>query len=137
MVEPINEAAHVLSEMNHGNLRIQVKGEYKGDHSRIKNALNQTIVSQRRYIDEISSVLRAMSEGNMDVSVQNEYKGDFTEIKASLNTIIESMNTMLTDFKDAAIQVATGSDHVSDSAQMLSEGASQQSSTLESIRGFC
>lgn len=134
MVEPINEAAHVLSEMNHGNLRIQVKGEYKGDHSRIKNALNQTIVSQRRYIDEISSVLRAMSEGNMDVSVQNEYKGDFTEIKASLNTIIESMNTMLTDFKDAAIQVATGSDHVSDSAQMLSEGASQQSSTLESIR---
>jgi len=134
IVEPIEEAATVLEAMSKGDLRKRVTGDYKGDHSTIKDALNETIDAQLIYIDEISSVLDAMAKGIMTHEIDTEYKGDFSSIKKSLNLIIESLNEVLTDIRNASAQVATGSEHVSDSAQQLSHGATQQSNTLEQIK---
>ena len=57
ITEPIKEASDVLKEMSIGNLDVEVKGNYKGDHAEIKNALNNTIKSLKRYIYEITTVL--------------------------------------------------------------------------------
>ncbi len=133
IIEPVQEAALVLEEMAKGNLQVSVKGDYKGDHAKIKNSLNDTITTLYSYVNEISSVLVDMANGNLDVGITAEYRGDFIEIKNSLNNIIQAFNNVLHDINNAAAQVAAGARQVSDSAQILSQGSTEQASSIEQL----
>ncbi|WP_411679277.1 methyl-accepting chemotaxis protein [Clostridium thailandense] len=133
VIEPIEEATMVLKEMANGNLHIVVKGDYKGDHAVIKNALNSTISNIFSYIQEISKVLRDMSKGNLNLQVSSDYKGDFIEIKKSLNLIINSFNKVLGEIYNIADQVAESSKQISDSSQGLARGSTEQASAIEEI----
>lgn len=133
VIKPIDEASAVLQEMARGNLRVEVSGDYKGDHAIIKNALNTTIHSLKSYVDDISNILTEMANGNLNVEISREYLGDFVEIKNSLNMIVLSFNDILSEFNNASEQVASGARNVSDSSQALSQGASEQAATVEEI----
>ncbi|MCX7748311.1 MAG: methyl-accepting chemotaxis protein [Clostridia bacterium] len=133
IIEPVKEASSVLKEMAKGNLKVSVTGNYMGDHAEIKDALNSTINTLNAYIFEISSVLSSMSEGNLDIQITGEYMGNFIEIKNSLNQIINSLNDVLSDISTAADQVAGGSRQVSDSSQALSQGSTEQASSIEEL----
>jgi methyl-accepting chemotaxis protein len=133
IVEPIQEASSVLDEISKGNLKVYVKGNYQGDHAKIKDSLNDTVKSLSTYITEISTVLTEMANGNLVVGINSDYRGDFEEIKTSLNNIVKSFNDVLNDIKIAASQVASGSRQVSDSAQYLSEGSTEQASSIEEL----
>ncbi len=133
IVEPVQEAQAVLEEMAKGNLQISVKGNYQGDHAKIKDALNDTTRTLFSYVNEISKVLTEMANGNLNVEIANDYRGDFAEIKNSLNNIIKSLNEVLSDMNNASAQVASGSRQVSDSAQALSQGSTEQASSIEQL----
>ncbi|NNU77739.1 methyl-accepting chemotaxis protein [Clostridium estertheticum] len=133
VIEPVKEAAAVLTEMSNGNLKVYVKGDYKGDHADIKNALNDTIDSLSSYVTEISEVLDQMSNSNLELSINNEYKGDFAQIKDALNLIIQSFNDIFTEINNAADQVSAGSNQVSDGSQALSQGTTEQASSIEEL----
>ncbi len=133
VVAPIREASAVLQEIAQGNLQLKMEGNYKGDHAEIKKALNETIANLRNYVEEISQVLSAMGEGDFDQSITAEYKGDFVEIKNSLNSISISLSQTLDEIYQAAEQVALGARQVSDASQNLSQGSTEQASTVEEL----
>ncbi len=133
IIEPVMEAAAVLDEMAKGNLQTSVKGNYQGDHAKIKNALNDTIETLSTYVREISVTLNEMAKGNLRLAITREYRGDFASIKSSLNEIIRSLNNVLNDIHNTATQVALGSRQVSDSAQALSQGSTEQASSVEQL----
>lgn len=133
IIDPVQEAAAVLDEMSKGNLQVSVKGNYKGDHAKIKNALNDSIETLSSYVSEISSVLNEVSSNNLDVWISREYRGDFEEIKLSINKIIQVQNAIMSELKNAADQVASGSRQVSDSSISLSQGATEQASSIEQL----
>jgi len=74
-----------------------------------------------------------MAKGNLDVSLSEKYLGDFAHIHEALDTIIVSLNGMIREISVAAGQVAAGSRQVSDSSQVLSQGAAEQASTIEEL----
>lgn len=131
--EPILEIQEVLEGLAAGNLDVSVKGDYKGDYAELKNSLNNTIDTLHLYIEEISRVLTEMSRGNLDVSLSENYRGDFIHIHEALNTIIKSLNKIMHEITSAAGQVAAGSRQVSDSSQVLSQGATEQASSIEEL----
>ncbi|MDD2483743.1 MAG: methyl-accepting chemotaxis protein [Eubacteriales bacterium] len=133
VTEPIKEASAVLQEVAKGNLQVTMSGDYHGDHAEIKNALNETIRNMRSYIDEISEVLSDIGNGNLNQSITGDYKGDFITIKDSLNNIIISLSQILGDIDIAAEQVTSGSRQVSDASQALSQGSTEQASTIEEL----
>ena len=133
VVAPIQEAAAVLQEVARGNLHTKMAGAYLGDHAEIKNALNETIDNLQSYVGEISQVLSDMGQGNFDQNITAEYKGDFVEIKDSLNNISISLSQTLGEINQAAEQVASGARQVSDASQSLSQGSTEQASTVEEL----
>ena len=133
VIKPVNEAANVLKEMSHGNLKMRVNGDYNGDHAQIKIALNETLDSLSSYVREISSVLTEMANSNLAVEISGEYKGDFQPIKHALNLIIKSFNKVLTDLNGTADSVAINSRQVSNESQALSQGATEQASSIEEL----
>jgi|GEM_PF-279309 len=133
VIQPVKEATDVLTKMSEGNLDVKVKGDYKGHHAFIKDALNSTIDALSGYVYEITRVLKEMSEGNFNVYTTDNYKGEFVKIKDSLNNIINTFNEVLGEINVAAQQVANGSRQISDSAQVLSQGSTEQASTVEEL----
>ncbi len=130
---PVKEASDVLHEMFQGNLQLRVKGDYHGDHAEIKNALNNTLDLLTSYITEVSNVLTEMSHSNLQVAITAEYKGDFYKMKEALNLIIHSFNDILQDIGGSANQVAQVSAMVSEGSQSLSQGSTEQASSLEQL----
>lgn len=133
VIEPVKEASSVLQEVAVGNLSVSVTGNYKGDHAVIKTALNDTIYSIQGYIQEISEVLNKMSQGDLRVDIKSEFKGDFISLKESLNHIIYRFNEVLGEINIASDQVASGSRQVAQSSQALSQGSTEQASSVEEI----
>lgn len=133
VIQPVKETLSVLEELSKGNLKVKVTGDYKGDHANLKNTLNDTINNLEGYINDISSTLKQIAEGNLDISIETEYKGDFVTIRNSLGNIIDSLNSVLGDINSSADLVAAGSRQVSDGSQALSQGATEQASSIEQL----
>ncbi len=68
MGEPIKEALGVLEEMSEGNLQFYVKGNYKGDYAKIKQALNSALESFNEILNNINSAADQVASGSMQVS---------------------------------------------------------------------
>jgi methyl-accepting chemotaxis protein len=133
VIGPLNEAAAVMGEMAKGNLHVQMEGDYKGDFAIIKDALNGTIRSMNQYISEISDVLGKMAAGDLTHEIVSGFKGDFVALKNSINQIVDALNEVLYEINIAADQVAEGTVQVSAGNQAVSQGASEQASSIEEL----
>ncbi|MDF3002695.1 MAG: methyl-accepting chemotaxis sensory transducer [Bacillota bacterium] len=127
------EVSEVLKEMSEGNLKVSVKGSYKGDHAAIKNAINITIDRQRTYLNEISEVLSEISRGNLDIAITLDHKGNFAELGTSLKSLVRYLNQTMQGFRSAADQVSMGSRQVSQGSQTLAQGSTEQASSIQEL----
>ncbi len=133
VIQPVQEAAMVLSQLEQGDLKARVRGEYKGDHANIKNALNSTLATLSDNIQELAATLSQMADGSFDVRVTGNYKGEFSVLKDSMNRIIDSMNQVLSNISESSEQVSDGSQQVANAAQALSEGSTEQAGSIHEI----
>ncbi len=132
-IAPIEETIVVLKEVQQGNLNIRLTGEYCGDYINIKEALNDTINTVKGYIDEASFVLNKVAQGDLTVDINSRYRGDFILLKESINSIIKSLNSLLLDIYTASSEVAAGTQQVSSSSQIVSQGAVEQTRLIEEL----
>lgn len=133
VVKPVKEVTDVMNDISEGNLRVSVKGDYKGEFGILSHAVNNTARGLNNVVGEISEVLGQMADGNLAISDVREYKGDFVSISNSLNMILESMNSVLGEINNSSEQVSIGSKQVSDGSQALSQGSTEQASSVEEL----
>jgi methyl-accepting chemotaxis protein len=133
IIMPIKESLEVLDEFSNGNLNVYVKGNYNGDHSKLKNTLNTAISSIKVYTDEIEYILNQISKGNLNVSITNDYYGNYIKIKDSLNLIIDSLNKAFQNIYESTNYVTAGAKEVSNGSQLLAENTNIQTDVVEKI----
>jgi methyl-accepting chemotaxis protein len=131
LLAPINEAVSVLQEMSDGNFNTSMTGDYKGDHSILKHAINQTIAQMP--FKEAVAILQKLSEGDFRSQMTGDYKGDSLMLKNSLNSTIESITDILNQVAQTVDEVTRGSMQVADASTSLSQGATEQAASLEEI----
>ncbi len=68
VTEPVTEVLKTLEEMAGGNLKIQMQGDYKGDHSKMKIAINTTLLALNDTLNRISLGVDLMANGSQQVS---------------------------------------------------------------------
>ncbi len=130
---PVIEATEVLQEVSKGNLNIKMRGEYKGDLAVLANSLNLTTNTFASYVNEISKTLNDIANTNLDIKINREYIGDFAEIKVAINAIAEKLSDVIRNIRASAEEVAAGSKNISESSIALSEGATEQASSIEEL----
>lgn len=130
---PFVEIKDTLSQVSKGNLNMEVKGEYEGEFGEVKDVVNSTITSLNMYLSDIDVNLRKMSNNNLNVEITREYVGDFNKIKVSINSIVDRLNNVFDDFLMATEEVRGGAKQISDSSIFLSEGTTEQVSSIEEL----
>ncbi len=93
VIKPVEEAAVCLEEMAKGNLDVYVKGDYAGDHAKIKVALNTTIDSMNEILSHVSVAVEQVNTGSRQVSdASQSLSQTATESASSLEEIGASMH---------------------------------------------
>ncbi|MFT8888289.1 MAG: methyl-accepting chemotaxis protein [Ethanoligenens sp.] len=110
VIEPMQEAAEVLSEMQNGNLAVEMTGDYKGDHAKIKHALNATITSIQALLTSIQSSAQEVSAGSGQVSESAQMLSQgATEQASALQELTASVAEIAAQTKQNAADAAQAS----------------------------
>ncbi len=103
LLKPMHEAMSCLAEMQSGNLRVCVQGDYKGDHTKMKNAMNGTIDALNDVLQHISMAVARIANGASQVSSSAQSLSDgSTKQASSLQEITASMVQISTQTKQNA-----------------------------------
>ena len=131
---PIVNTTNRLVKVVEGDLHGETPITNRGDETQILNdAMVSTIKDFSAYIKDIERFLSELSEGNLNVTSDLEYHGDYKKIREALTKIRDNLKTTISGIKEVSEQVASGSDALSTSAQLLAHNRSQEASTLEEI----
>jgi len=100
---PINEAATVLSRVADGDLTARMEGAYRGDHARIKDAVNGAVESSERAIGAIAAAADQVALSSGEIAAGNQDLASRTEEQAaSLEQSAGSMSAMAQAVKQSA-----------------------------------
>ncbi|HVP68694.1 MAG TPA: methyl-accepting chemotaxis protein [Anaeromyxobacteraceae bacterium] len=116
VLNPVNEAAKVLEALAQRDLTARVRGDYSGDHARIKEALNQTAVSLHKALSQVATAASQVSAAAGQIAASSQSVADGATQQASA---LEETSAQL-----ESMAATTG--HASDSAQQangLAHGA--------------
>ena len=123
---PINEAAACLREMAKGNLDVEMKGDYKGDHAVIKENLNATLVSLNDILNQVTIAVDQVTTGARQVSDSSQSLSQAaTESASSLEEITASMHE-LTSQTSMNAENATQANQLAVQARLSAEKGNQE-----------
>ncbi|WP_085813328.1 MCP four helix bundle domain-containing protein, partial [Geoanaerobacter pelophilus] len=125
IVNPLMVTADHVDRIAKGDMPPMITAEYKGQYNLIKNNLNVLIEA----INKITDAAKEVSRGNLMVSLKERSAQD--ELIQALSAMVGKITDVVTEVKQAADNVASGSVQLSANAQSMSEGASQQAAAAE------
>ncbi len=131
--EYIGEITQTLSDVAHGKLDTAMVGNYKGDYVQIKEEMNETVDFLKELIYEVDHTLNEMGQSNLDQTITSDYPGDFLSIKNALNNFTEDLSSTIMEINICAGQVEIGSQQISSTGEALSQGATEQASSIEEL----
>jgi methyl-accepting chemotaxis protein len=95
VIKPVNEATDCLKEMAQGNLDVEMKGNYQGEHAVIKDSLNATLASLNDILNQVAEAVDQVATGARQVSDSSQSLSQAaTESASSLEEITASMHEL-------------------------------------------
>lgn len=97
MLGPVNEAVLALERVSRRDLRARVQGEFRGDHARLKNAinlavenLNQSLIQVANGAGQVASASQQIGSGSQGLAQgASEQAASLEQIAASLQEVAE------------------------------------------------
>lgn len=105
----------------------------EGAYLHLISGVNKSIDSILEPVKEAIQVLQKMADGDLSASVTGNYKGGHALMQTSMNATLSSLNGLLGQVSAIVNQVSTGSEQVAQSSHFLSNGATNQASSLEQV----
>lgn len=134
---PIKLCTARIDTLSRGDLTSPVPEVKAGDETGIlADATSTTVHKLNSIINDIGRILGEMAEGNFNVNTKESsslYAGDFRQIISHMEDIKLKLSSTLSDIDVASDQVLTGAEQVSIAAQNLSQGTTEQASSVEEL----
>lgn len=134
IVNPLQTITVSGKQLSEGRLNFHIDVKNKGDEIDVlAQCLNDSGVTLSRYIQDISEKLRELAQGNLTIRNDLQYIGDFVQIQDSIGVIIEQLNRTMNQIDQASVEVSRDAEQISNSAQTLAQGATEQSGEIDQL----
>ncbi|BCZ48804.1 methyl-accepting chemotaxis protein [Clostridium gelidum] len=135
LLEGINHIKDIAKNLSSGNLKIDSKYDSKDEMGEMSNDLTNSIDMLVSYVNDITNTLETLASGRLDINLNAsiKYIGDFTPIQNSLENIIDSLNTIFFNMNQSISSISNGSEQLSSTTQMLSDGSADQAGSVEEL----
>ncbi len=130
---PLKTAEVAILELSKGNLSQEVPETEDNEIGQICNALRQSQTMLNEIISDITNVTQKIVEGDLTYEIEQEYHGEFSPIKENLQAVMTYLAKTVQALLITADEIAVGSEQMSNNAQILAQGASQQSAAISDL----
>ena len=135
---PINEASEVLEKVANKDLTARIKGDYKGDHARIKESINMAVENLDKALQQVAIGAEQVASASIQVSTGGQSLSQgASEQASSLEEISSNLQEMSSMTKQNALNAreANGVSIVTrDSADKGVESMSRMSEAINKIK---
>ncbi len=125
--KPVKKLAVAAEKLALGDVNVKIEANTKDEIGNLMLAFSNMVENIR----EQAHVVESMAAGDMTVQVKIKSENDLMGKK--LTEMININNEVLGNIRSAADQVSGGAKQVSDSSQMLSQGSTEQASSIEEV----
>jgi methyl-accepting chemotaxis protein len=89
---PIGEGNRILAQVSNGNIDELIAATYKGDHEKMKQAINNVAQVLQGLQKELARLVEASKEGQLsDRGKPDQFKGAYAEIVRGVNTMLDAI----------------------------------------------
>lgn len=135
LLEGINHIKDIAKNLAYGNLKITTRYDAKDEMGEMSRDLSNSINMLVSYVNDITNTLEKLSNGDLNIHSDTsiEYIGDFAPIQKSIENIIDSLNIIFSNMNQSILSISIGSEQLSSTTQMLSEGSVNQATAVEDL----
>lgn len=136
IVTPIHQLHKVADQIACGELDVAINVSSNDEIGAVADSIAKTVERLKhyiKYIDEIAAVLDEIAQGNMLFELKQDYAGEFGKIKIALENISKTLTETIQGINSTAEQVTGGAGQISQAAQALAEGATNQAAAVEEL----
>ena len=135
LLDGINHIKYIAKNLSSGNLKIDSTYDSKDEMGEMSSDLANSIEMLVAYINDITNTLGKLASGHLDIRLNTsiEYIGDFIPIQNSLENIVDSLNTIFLNMNQSIYSISNGSEQLSSTTQILSEGSADQAGAVEEL----
>ncbi len=135
LVQPVKELEDAAKRMSQGDFSVQITYDSDDELGELAECFRITVSSLKMIIDDLYRIISEFKDGNFDVrsECREKYVGDYEPLLTQLRDMVVNISNSLGNIQSVADQVASGSTELADSAQVLAEGAANQSSAVEQL----
>ena len=132
---PLKKISSAGVEVAKGNFDVDIQYNKKDEIGELAESMREIMQRIRAIISDLQNKLSELSKGNyrVDMEDQEYYAGAYAPLLQSLRDIRGDLSDTMKEIKNSAAQVQAGSEQVSNAAQSLSEGATEQASSIEEL----
>ncbi len=134
VIRPIKEASECLREIADGNLQVEMKGDYQGDHALIKNNLDVTLAALNDVLNQVSIAVEQVASGARQVSDSSQSLSKAaTESASSLEEITASMHELTSQTSMNAENAAQASQLATQARASAEKGNEEMAALMKAM----
>lgn len=124
---PLENLVDTVGKLSKGDVFVKAKKYYNDEIGVVTDAVNALAEKNQR----AAGIAEKISVGDFSMEVQPETEMD--ALGKSFKQLVDGNNNILTDIREAADQVGSGSGQVATASQALAQGATQQASAVQQV----
>jgi methyl-accepting chemotaxis protein len=106
---PIGEGNRILAQVSNGKIDELIAHTYKGDHEKMKQAINNVAVVLQGLQKELARLIEASKEGQLsDRGKPEQFQGAYAEIVRGVNTMLDAILLPIGEGNRILAQVSNG-----------------------------
>lgn len=126
--QPLNIMAESAEKLAIGDVNISLEKTQRRDEvGQLFDSFEKVVTSRIRQVTQMEQV----AEGNLDIDITID--SDLDVLNKSLADVVANLNQIILSIMSAADQVTSGAELVSTSSFSLSQGATEQASSIEEL----
>lgn len=114
VIEPVKEGSDVLEVMATGDLTVRVKGNYKGDHQKIKASINKMGDSISGLLLKVKEAVQATASSSTEISSSTEQMAAGAEEQSAQSqevaSAVEQMTQTIVETSENAVNATSSSE---------------------------
>ncbi len=138
VLAPVEESRRTLELLAQRDLTARVKGDYQGDHAKLKDALNATAEALHGAMAQVAEAVEQVSAASGQIASSSQaVASGASEQASSLEETNSSLESITTETRQAAVNASEASDLTGVARSSAQEGAKamgQMQGTMGKIR---
>ncbi len=134
LLDLVAESQVLVRAAREGQLSVRAdERRFEGKYKELLEGLNSLFESTLEPILDLEKQIEKLAMGDLTVSMSDNYRGEFAGLSSIFNQSLHSLRQTMNDILVLSGKLAQATSQVSDTSRVVSDGASEQASSIEQI----